>query len=219
MTAVTKHREKLKRKMKQDESLKRSYSLLHNRSNRNAYKKSSTKNNPNLALKRYRSIGRKLNTSYILENMCSMEHSAYKCDLDKLRREFRGKIRTYGNKEFYDAMENFIEFVRLHMEYDFVPLEEGTQEIHATLFGKFCVIDLPQKPSDFERTFLVHEKKLYHFDFRNVKPNEELDIEIVYTKRCNPENFKEIQLSIWLKDYGYSIDTMKEDFMSENSDD
>ena len=66
------------------------------------------------------------------------------------------------------------------------------------------------------RAFVVRKRKLYHFDFRKVLPDNNLPIYIEYTKRCDPEQYQSIALKRWLVPYGYNIDSMRNDFVESD---
>ena len=204
-----------------NEVMKQRIAKLQNRANRNYYRKSSTKDNPELALKRYRSVGKKLDISYILQEMCSLTPSgSYECNLDIFRYRFRGKTRSADNGKSYENTEYFLEFVRLVTMpgFDFVTLRENTAIIHVTVFDDFHILDLPKTAATFDRAFLIHKNTLYHFDYRNVVPIPALAIAVKYTKRCNPQDYKNINLGSFVKEYGYTIESFRTNYIEIEED-
>ena len=214
--SVRKYREKAK----SDPQSKIRITKLTNRSKRRFYNKTSCINNPKLALQRYRRIGRKLLESNliseILHELSVETPKGYDCNLDEWIHKYRGKIETEENDYLHKTVELFSEFVRLHLEYDFVTLDDESKDIIVTAFKKICVLSLPTTKNAVERAFVVRKRKLYHFDFRKVLPDDNLPISIEYTKRCDPEQYQSIALERWLVPYGYNIDSMRDDFVESD---
>ena len=214
--SVRKYREKVK----SDPQSKIRVTKLTNRSKRRFYNKTSCINNPKLALQRYRRIGRKLLesnlTSEILHELSQETPRGYDCNLDEWIHKYRGKIETEENDYLHKTVELFSEFVRLHLEYDFVTLDDESKDIIVTAFKKICVLSLPTTKNAVERAFVVRKRKLYHFDFRKVLPDDNLPISIEYTKRCDPEQYQSIALKRWLVPYGYNIDSMRDDLVESD---
>ena len=132
--------------------------------------------------------------------------------------KFRAQVETSENSSDYKTVELFVEFVRLHLEYNFVTLDDESEDMVVTIFKKICTLSLPTTKNVVERTFVVRDGKLYHFDFRKVLPDDNLPISIEYTKRCDPEQYQSIDLETWLLPYGYSIDSMRQDFVENDMD-
>ena len=132
----------------------------------------------------------------------------YSADLTKLLREYRGCVRETDFEDM-NEVDMIRDFVELSTSYRFfLPpdchasrfnlrnMDGDVKEIQIPRLGEECLKLASQK------CFMVHQGVLYHNDFRRiVNTCENLDLEICYTKRCNPEDFYVISLNNWLKEY------------------
>ena len=189
---------------KRDAESRDRYASLRNRNKRDHYKKSSIVGKPKLIYKRYRCSNKKLDFQYIEQHLAQEDSTGEKIiDIDALKSEFRGKTKQESNEERYKAAENLIAFEQLSNlpGYRFVMPENHYEYLEIKSDpGHYRSIDIARDKYAAENAFMIHGNKLYHNDYRKVLPCDDIKpLEIIYTKRCNPDDFETITLKDWLK--------------------
>ena len=180
-------------------------------------KRCRSKKDHKYAYYRYRSILR--HTDEMFEAFFDSTNECfefYDADLRKLVKEYRGCVRVedMDDTKEVDRIREFVDISTNHRF--FLPPDSFPQDIEIhDMLGDTKTIQLPRinkkcLTSASEKSFMIHEGILYHNDFRRiVNTSEELDLEICYTKRCDPNHFYTISLKEWLKEYNLTCDDLK----------
>ena len=190
MEAVRRYRRKVKQNLARGDR----YASLRNLNRRDHYKKVSIANNPRLLFKRYRCLNKKIDLKYLDQNFSKIDNDGEKfIDIDAIKKEFRGKTQEETDSVRYKAAENLLAIEKLSNlnGYEFVLPDNHYDFVEARTENDAHIFEVATDNFGADNTFMIHDKKLYHNDYRQVLPSEKIHpLEIIYTKRCNPSDFK-----------------------------
>ena len=136
-------------------------------------------------------------------------------DLDDLIKSWRNTSEI-DDMDDCKSVDEIVELVSLQIENDFHHPKTQMEEVTIVFEKKPTKVFIPtcmEAAWDASDNTLLWDKannKLYYWQYGKLTTDEELSVELVYTKRCSPAQYKQIDLEHFLEDYDLNI----EDLMS-----
>ena len=112
------------------------------------------------------------------------------------------------------AIDEIVEFVTLQIENDLYHPKELMEEVTILYDKKPTKVLIPTcietalEASDDTLLWDKTNSKLYYWQYGELTTDEELSVELVYTKRCSPEKYEPINLDEFLESYDLNMEDL-----------
>ena len=134
-------------------------------------------------------------------------------DLDDLIKSWRNTSEI-DDMDDCKSVDEIVELVSLQIENDFHHPKTQMEEVTIVFEKKPTKVLIPtcmEAAWDASDNTLLWDKtnnKLYYWQYGKLTTDEELSVELVYTKRCSPAQYKQIDLENFLEDYDLNIEDL-----------
>ena len=134
-------------------------------------------------------------------------------DLDDLIKSWRNTSEI-DDMDDCKSVDEIVELVSLQIENDFHHPKRQMEEVTIVFKKQPTKVLIPTcmeaawDASDNTLLWDKTNKKLYYWQYGKLTTDEELSVELVYTKRCSPAQYKQIDLEHFLEDYDLNIEDL-----------
>jgi len=134
-------------------------------------------------------------------------------DLDDLIKSWRNTSEL-DDMDDCKSVDEIVELVSLQIENDFHHPKRQMEEVTIVFKKQPTKVLIPtcmEAAWDASDNTLLWDKtnnKLYYWQYGKLTTDEELSVELVYTKRCSPAQYKQIDLEHFLEDYDLNIEEL-----------